>query len=516
MNPAEWLARTARRRPGATALMRGLAKVSDYQGFARNAAALAAAMQQRLGVEPGDRVALFMPNRTEYLEILYGIWFAGAVAVPINAKLHPREVSWIIENSEAAVAFSDRALGPALGGVAPSSLGALIEVDGADYASLLRAEPMAAPHPMDADDIAWLFYTSGTTGRPKGVMITARNLQAMALTYFVDVDSVHAGDAALYAAPISHGAGLYNFMHVMAGARHVVPESGGFEPGEIAGAAPVLGDVSMFAAPTMVRRLLDHAQRSDWSGEGLRTVVYGGGPMYVADIVEAVETMGPRFVQIYGQGESPMTITALSRDQVSDRSHPRWRERLASVGMAQSCVRVMVVDADGAALPPGEAGEILVKGDPVMRGYWRNAEATAETLEEGWLWTGDVGAMDEDGFLTLHDRSKDVIISAGANIYPREVEEVLLTHASVREAAVVGAPHPEWGEEVVAFVVTRDDTPPDASALDAHCLARIARFKRPRRYLAISELPKNNYGKVVKVALRERLGDADGRADRAR
>jgi long-chain acyl-CoA synthetase len=318
------------------------------------------------------------------------------------------------------------------------------------------------------------------------------------------VDTVSAQDAVLYAAPMSHGAGLYNFMHVLRGARHVVPESGGFDPAEILSLAPRLGNVSMFAAPTMVRRLVDRAKAEGGRGEGIKTIVYGGGPMYLA---EAVEVMGSRFVQIYGQGESPMTITALARDLVADRVHPRWRERLASVGTAQSCVRVRVADAEGCDLPLGEIGEILVQGAPVMLGYWRNAEATAKTIRDGWLWTGNLGAMDEDGFVTLHDRSKDVIISGGTNIYPREVEEALLTHPSVHEVAVVGRKHPDWGEEVVAFIVASPGETVDAVALDAHCRDNIARFKRPKDYIVLSELPKNNYGKVLKTELRKTLED---------
>jgi long-chain acyl-CoA synthetase len=203
-----------------------------------------------------------------------------------------------------------------------------------------------------------------------------------------------------------------------------------------------------------------------------------------------------------------MTITALSREQVADRSHPRWRERLASVGTAQSCVRVRVADADGRALPPGEIGEVLVEGAPVMLGYWRNPEATARTIRDGWLWTGDLGALDEDGFLTLHDRSKDLIISGGTNIYPREVEEALLLHEAVHEVAVVGRDHAEWGEAVVAFVVAKPGAAPTPAALDAHCLDHIARFKRPKDYVFVDALPKNNYGKVLKTELRDRLKDA--------
>jgi long-chain acyl-CoA synthetase len=288
-----------------------------------------------------------------------------------------------------------------------------------------------------------------------------------------------------------------------------VPESQGFDPAEILELGRRLGSIIMFAAPTMVRRLVDCAKASGATGEGLRSIIYGGGPMYVADIEEAVAVMGPRFIQIYGQGESPMTITALPRGLVADRAHPRWRERLGSVGMAQSCVELRIADAEGRALPPGETGEVLVRGAPVMLGYWRNAEASDATLRGGWLWTGDVGAMDEDGFLTLKDRSKDVIISGGANIYPREVEEALLLHPSVAEVSVVGRPSAEWGEDVVAFVVVATGARLEPDMLDRHCQEQIARFKRPKAYFALGELPKNNYGKVLKTELRTWLAAKD-------
>jgi acyl-CoA synthetase (AMP-forming)/AMP-acid ligase II len=229
--------------------------------------------------------------------------------------------------------------------------------------------------------------------------------------------------------------------------------------------------------------------------------------MYLADIEEAVAVMGPRFVQIYGQGESPMTITALAREWVADRSHPRWRERLGSVGLAQSCVTVRVGDENGEPLAPGATGEILVRGAPVMLGYWRNPEASRRTLRDGWLWTGDVGSLDADGFLSLKDRSKDVIISGGSNIYPREVEEVLLLHPALQEVSVVGRPSPEWGEEAVAFVVPKPGAALDPAELDRLCLEHIARFKRPKSYFIESELPKNNYGKVLKTELRARFAE---------
>src|SRR5262245_53329023 len=399
MNLAEWLVRTARRLQNAPALLRGKNLIADYAQFARRVAILASALQTRLGIGSGDRVAIVTSNCIEYLELLYATWFAGAAVVPINFKLHAKEAAWIIENAEAKAVFVSDSIASELIPLIETLPGvaAAIVIERKEFAALRTSEPIWTPAARTRDDLAWLFYTSGTTGKPKGVMISNGNMHAMAFSYFVDVDEVRTTDASLYAAPMSHGAGLYNFMHVMRGARHVVPESGGFEADEVLALARSLRDISMFAAPTMVRRLIDRAKSEASSGDGIRTIVYGGGPMYVADIEEAVAVMGPRFVQIYGQGESPMTITALSRALVADRSHPRWRERLGSVGVAQSCVEVNIGDGEGRPQPTGETGEILVRGAPVMLGYWRNPEATAKTIRNGWLWTGDVGAMDDDG-----------------------------------------------------------------------------------------------------------------------
>jgi long-chain acyl-CoA synthetase len=331
----------------------------------------------------------------------------------------------------------------------------------------------------------------------------------MGLTYFVDVDPVAPTDAMVYGAPMSHGAGIYAIPHLMAGARHVVPASGGVDPSELFALGRDLGPLSTFAAPTIVKRLVDHAEETGLTPEdaarSFKTIVYGGAPMYVADIARALRVMGPRFVQIYGQGETPMVGTALSRTHLADVTHPRYPARMASVGVAQTPVQLRVADEHGVDLPVGDIGEVLIKGDSVMAGYWRNPDATAVAIRDGWLYTGDVGCLDADGFLTLKDRSKDLIISGGSNIYPREVEEVLLTAPGVSEAAVVGAPDPEWGEVVVAFVVAQADSTVSSESLDQHCLQHIARFKRPKHYVLVNSLPKNNYGKVLKTELRARL-----------
>lgn len=499
MNIVHYLERISQIHPMREALFLGDELIATYEEFAKQSNIVAGWLAAQ-GIQSGDRVALFMKNDPDYLVLQYAVWWLGAVVVPINAKLHGKEAAWIIEHSGAKLTFVSEAMKLDLEDAGAG--GALVPVPGVGFAQSLEVEPIGLV-PRAGDDLAWLFYTSGTTGRPKGVMITHRMLRTMAQCYFTDADTVYPSDAALYAAPLSHGAGIYNIMHIMVGARHVFPPSGGFDEAEIFDLSKVHGSVHMFAAPTMVKRMTEFAKANGERGEGLRTIVYAGGPMYMADILEAVDHFGDIFVQIYGQGECPMGITALSRADVSDRSHPRWKERLQSVGRAQSAVEVAIGDSSGRVLPVGEIGEIMVRGDTVMPGYWDNREATEKTIFEGWLMTGDMGAMDSDGYVTMHDRSKDMIISGGSNIYPREVEEVLLMHPSVREVSIVGQVDPEWGEVVVAFVV-EDESVTDRE-LDAFCKDNIARFKRPKTYIRIDELPKNNYGKVLKTQLRDKL-----------
>jgi long-chain acyl-CoA synthetase len=498
MNIALWLARSAERYPQQAAIAHGTEAWCDYAEFARRAARTAHWLH-RQGVQPGDRVMLFMHNAPEYLPLMWGIWWCGAVAVPVNAKLHEREAAWIAGHSEARLALVDDERASGLQ-QALYEIKATTQVQ-ADHSFMQQAHgPQLALQPREDDDPAWLFYTSGTTGRPKGVVLCARQLRGCTLAYLASVQSVQRGDTMLHPAPLSHGGGMYHLPYVLNAGLNVVPRSDGFDPHEALTLAAHWQRASFFAAPTMVRRLVDAARTLPARPQGLATIVYGGGPMYLADIEEALQVIGPHFAQIYGQGECPMTISVLPKGDVLDTDHPRWRERLASVGHAQAMVEVRICDEAGTELPVGEVGEICVRSELVMAGYWRDPEATAKTIRHGWLQTGDVGRLDADGYLSLLDRSKDMVISGGTNIYPREVEEALLTHPLVAEASVIGRPDPEWGEVVVAFVVCREAL--SVAELDAHCLAQVARFKRPKHYHLVQSLPKNNYGKVLKIELR--------------
>lgn len=507
MNLAVWVARQGRLRADAPALAEGERVHATWGEFASRVGAIATGLHDDVGLVPGDRVAIVMRNRPEYLEALFGIWHAGLVAVPVNARLHRDEIAYIFEHSESALAVTDDDHADDVGslvGTVPT-LRAAVVAPGERWDRLTASSP-APLVDRRPDDPAWLFYTSGTTGRPKAATLTNRNLMMMSLSYFADIDPVGPNDSILHAAPISHGSGLYGLPHIARGAVSVVPESGGVDGEEIATLLQRWPGMSFFAAPTMVKRLAGDPAITAADLTNLKTIVYGGAPMYLADLEDALAVFGPRLAQIYGQGETPMTITALSKAEHADRDHPRWRDRVQSVGIARTDVEVRVVDEHDHELPAGEVGEIVVRGEVVMAGYWNNPDATAEALRGGWLHTGDVGSFDDDGYLTLRDRSKDLIISGGMNIYPREVEEALLRHPGVKAVSVVGRPDPEWGEAVFAFVVPADVAePPSVDALDQTCIDHIARFKRPKAYRFVESLPTNNYGKVLKRELREQL-----------
>lgn len=442
--------------------------------------------------DTGARIAIASENRPEIIELMFAVWAAGCAVVPINFKLHPLEMAQILDDSGAAVVFASPKIAAGLSGVTAVPVE---DIDSPAYVGRLQSEP-AVPANTDSGGLAWLFYTSGTTGRSKGAMLSHRNLMAMTVSHLADFDSPDEHSSLVHGAPMSHGSGLYIAPYILRGARQVVPTSTGFEPDEFLDLCGHHPRTSCFLAPTMVQRLVATGRPRP---HNLSTVVYGGGPMYVDSLKKAMAAFGPIFVQLYGQGEAPMTITGLRRQDHLCGEGLADDAVLGSVGYARSGVEVAVLDADGNPAAVGEIGEIACRGDVVMSGYWNNAEATAATLVSGWLHTGDMGSFDARGYLTLRDRSKDVVISGGSNIYPREVEEVLIEHPDVTEACVVGVPDQDWGEVVVAFIVgtaTED-------ALDAHLLERIARFKRPKRYVYVDELPKNSYGKILKRELRQ-------------
>lgn len=489
MNLALALLRAAKAYPHAPAILEQDRCCYSYQQFARAATGMAGFLLTQGGCKRGDRVAIMASNNIDYPIALYAIWIAGCVAVPINAKLHGKEAGWIFVHAGVSFAFLDTKTVLAVDGYLPGFLTNIISLGTNLFDRSSMHDPVDCAV-VEPDDLAWLFYTSGTTGRPKGAMLTHRNLLSMSFAYLTDVNPMVFGDVLYHAAPMSHGSGLYIMATIMQVGVNVIPTSGRFDVSEIAAFTRCHPCVSMFAAPTMIKRMV--ASDVEFCNESIKTIIWGGAPMYVEDVTQAIDRFGPCFAQIYGQGESPMTISFLPKNMIADNGHPDWKIRLGSAGLISSAVEVKIAGND--------IGEILVRGDCVMSGYWKDPEATASTLVDGWLHTGDVGELDDAGLLHLRDRSKDVIISGGSNIYPREVEEVLLTHPGISEVSVIGRPDAEWGEIVVACCV--GDV--SETELDAYICASIARFKCPKAWIWLDSLPKNNYGKVLKTVLRER------------
>lgn len=489
------------------ALATGCEAGIDYAGLYRQVRALAHWMRADLGLRPGDRVTLAMKNRVEYAQSMLAAWHAGLCAVPVNSKLHPNEIDYVLRDSASRLCLTDASLYDGLRSVAGAHEGAqLVDVGASRYAQALAGplagEDIGPGH--GGDTPAWLFYTSGTTGRPKGVVLTHANLVNMAFNFYADVQPVDDGDVLLHIAPMSHGSGLYSVPYFLKGALQVVPHGGGFDEAETCELLRHHRNVNFFAAPTIVQRLSRYVALHQPPLPGLKAIVVAGAPFYVEDIKKAVRVLGPRISQIYGQGESPMSITAQTAQQIAHAVEHDDDDFLSSVGRAQTGLEVVIEDASGKPLGANQPGEIMVSGATVMQGYWRNPEASASTLSHGTLRTGDIGLLDDRGLLHLKDRSKDVIISGGSNVYPREVEETLMRHPGVAEVSVIGMPDPQWGESILAFVVRREDGPPaDAEELDALCLSRMARFKRPKRYVFLDQLPKNATGKVLKRQLHE-------------
>jgi long-chain acyl-CoA synthetase len=512
MNIASLLANTAMSQGNEMAVFRGERPLWTYREMASRAASLAQGLHERLSITRGDRVLLWAGNSPEYIDVMFAAWFAGVVIVPVNVALHPREVASIAEDCRAAVCFAPSEKIGTLQEFIPSQQKRhLLPIERITLDEL-RVEGRGMAD-VDLSEIAWIFYTSGTTGRPKGAMLSHQNLLAMTFAFLADVDSLSPQDSLFHLAPLSHAGGLLMLAHIMKGTRNVIPDTAGFDPDEVCRLTRKFGSVSSFMSPTMLTRFISAPSLDDDVIAGTRTILCGGAPIYVEDMKRALSVLGPKVWNGYGQGEAPCTISGLPKTWLADQSHPDFERRLASVGIARSGVEIAVRAGDGSLSRTGE-GEVTVRGPVVMSGYWGDEPATRAVLREGWLMTGDLGVIEDDGLLTLKGRAKELIISGGSNIYPREVEEVLLRHPGVVEVAVVGAPDPVWGENVVAFVVARNGAEVTALELDELCLSQIARFKRPKEYRFRAALPKNNAGKVLKRELQVVLtGEASRRGD---
>ena len=511
MNIGQLLTKSARTFPENLAIAYG-PKELTYAEFNARTNRLANGLN-RLGVQQGDNVAVLMYNCPEMLESMFACFKAGFGTIPINFRLHPREFAFIINHSEAKAVIVSAEFNDAIIDIRDDipRVSSIISASEAqepllNYETVLSAaSDQFEDAEVASDDVAWLFYTSGTTGQPKGAMLTHRNLLGMTMNFYADMcPGFGPNDVALHAAPLSHGSGCHALPSIGKAAANVILEAKSFDPEQVLKTIETYRVTNTFAAPTMIKLLIDSPAVDQYDHSSLTAISYGGAPMLVEDLMQAMEKLGPCLVQLYGQAESPMTITYLSHDDHVLDGNPDQMKRLASAGIPRTNVEVKIVDADDNELPPGDMGEIVTRSDLVMRGYWRDLEATAETLRNGWLHTGDMGYIDESGYLFLMDRSKDLIISGGENVYPREIEEIIVQHPAVREVAVIGVPDPVWGESIKAVVSLLPESEVTEMELIDFCTDHIARYKRPKSVDFLEELPKNNYGKILKRELRDK------------
>ena len=480
-----------------------------YRELRARVNALAAALQER-GIQPGDRVAILMLNGHEFAEVIFACWDIGAVVVPLNYRLAGEELIFIINDAECVAMITDDVMLPLTVGMRPRLTGiqhyiATTPAEGFEnYEDVLEPSSSSFTTPEIAEhDLAGLFYTSGTTGLPKGVMLSHRNLWTNLLHSLAAIPP-REGESYLHAAPMFHLADFPSLMSVTQhGSTHVMLKR--FDPAvflELVEQERV-GRVTL--VPTMVNFIINHPDVKTRDVSSLKSITYGASPMPAELLKRAMQTL-PKvdFYQGYGQSESSPLLTRLSpQDHVLEGPEHLTR-RLASCGRPIVGVELDIFDENDRSVPQGEVGEIVARGPNVMLGYWKRPEETAKTLRGGWLHTGDAARMDEYGFYYIVDRTKDMIVTGGENVYSTEVENVLFKHPAVREAAVIGTPDEKWGEVVAAVVTLKPDASATAEELIAHCAAHLAHYKTPKIVeVRDGELPKGGTGKIDKKALRE-------------
>ena len=472
-----------------------------------------------LGLKKGDHVAILAFNCPQFLECLFACFKAGLCAVPINFRLHPKEYSYIIDHSDSmTTVFSEDFRDPlhSLRGEMPkvkhyiclsNPLGDMM-----DYEQIVRNNsPKFEDVEVDRDDLAWLFYTSGTTGAPKGAMLTHGNLLAMTMNFYADICPLGPDDAILHAAPLSHGSGVYALPNVGKAANNVILETESFEPKVVCETIQEKKITNMFAAPTMIKMLVTYPELDKYDLSSLKCLNWGGAPMYIEDLREAITKLGQCLVQLYGQGEAPMTISYLKMEEHVLEGTPEQMERLKSAGIPRTDVEVKIFDENDNEVAPRTVGEVVLRGEVVMKGYYKNPKATAETIRHGWLHTGDLGKMDERGYIYLLDRSKDMLISGGENIYCREIEDIIARHPTVYEVAVIGVPDEKWGEAVKAVVSLKPGIKASEQEIIDFCKQYLASYKKPKSVDFVDELPKSSYGKILKRELREKYWRREAR-----
>jgi long-chain acyl-CoA synthetase len=488
MNLASIVTGGAERAPDAPAIRLGEAELS-YAALDDASARLAAALGER-GVKQGDRVGVMLPNVPQFPVAYFGVLRAGGVVVPMNVLLKRREIAFYLEDSGARLLLSWQGLAEEAGAGATDAGAELIEVEPASFAELLAGfEPSPGLAATADEDTAVILYTSGTTGKPKGAELTHANLWRNADVNARTTCEIGAGDVVLGALPLFHSFGQTVAMNAslsVGACLTLVPK---FDPGEALETIQRDRVTHFYGVPTMYGALLHHPERERFDTSSLRTCITGGASMPVEVLRGFEQAFGAVVLEGYGLSET---------SPVACSNHPDRERKPGSIGQPIEGVEMRVVDESDQPVPQGEVGEIVIRGHNIMKGYWQNLEATAEAMRGGWFHSGDMARTDEDGYFYIVDRKKDLIIRGGYNVYPREVEEVLYEHPKIREAAVVGVPHDEWGEEIGAAVVLHEGEELSPEEVCAYVKERIAAYKYPRVVWFIDELPKGPTGKILK------------------
>ena len=512
MNLAQFVVQSAHRFPQRPALIWGNLRWS-WAEFNARVSALAAVLVNH-GIGFGDRVVVQSKNSNLMLESMWACFRIGAVWVPTNFRLLPDDVAYL------ATASGARAL--LCGGEFPEHAAAVVKaVPGLVLVAKMGPGPLEAPdldalmaanagaeHPpavVEYDHPCWFISTSGTTGRPKLAVLTHGQMAFIVTNHLADlIPGTTEEDCCLVVAPLSHGAGNHGLTQVARGATTVLLPTERFDPAEVWRLVAEHRVTNMFTVPTIVKLLVEHQSVDTNDHSSLRYVVYAGAPMYRADQKRALAKLGPVLVQYYGLSEVTGCITVLP--PALHASEDGADSRAGTCGIARTGVDIQVRDPEtGAVLPAGETGEVCVCGLAVFAGYYENPEANAKAFRNGWFRTGDLGHLDSAGFLFITGRASDMYISGGSNVYPREIEEVLLTHPAILEVAVLGVPDSVWGEIGVAVAVLRSEETLDEAALLTWLEGKVARYKQPRRAFFLTDLPKSGYGKVAKLTIRQEL-----------
>ncbi|MCV0397781.1 MAG: acyl-CoA synthetase [Rhizobiaceae bacterium] len=511
MNLAHFLTQAARRNPDDIGFV-WREQTWTWREMEARVTALAAALRDEFGVAKGDRVLIQSANCNQMFESMFACFRIGAVWVPANYRQSPDDVAYLAKASGArgmicgarfaGHAEACRAGAPDLGfvvSIGESEFGE--DIDRIIERHLGATVPSVA---VDRDDPCWFFYTSGTTGRPKAAMLTHGQMAFVVTNHLCDLmPGTTRDDASIVVAPLSHGAGVHQLAQVAHGVKTILLPTDKLDVPTVWSLVEKWRVTNAFTVPTILKLLVEDESVDRFDHSSLRYVIYAGAPMYRVDQKKALEKLGAVIVQYFGLGEVTGNITVLP--PALHRLDDGPEARIGTCGFERTGMQVQIQDDDGNELGPGETGEICVVGPAVFAGYFENPDANAKAFRDGWFRTGDLGHMDDEGFVYLTGRSSDMYISGGSNIYPREIEEKILAHPDVSETAVLGVPDPMWGEIGVAVCVAKPGVDAGAIELDRWLEGKLARYKLPKRILWWDEMPKSAYGKIAKKMIREEM-----------